>query len=93
MSTKNLVVQEILTYEGLYRLTKMMGLFSDGLKCNGVLKLVRGFPEQFVSLFTYTGLSAEDVLDSVCSVRCAPRDEVMLSFFQQYIRSCTEYGK
>ena len=93
MSTKNLVVQEILTYEGLYRLTKMMDLFSDGLKSNGVLKLVRAFPEQFVSLFTYTGLSAEDVLDTVCSVRCTPGDEVVLSFFKQYIRSCTEYGE
>jgi len=93
VSTK---AQDILIYEGLYKVTKMVDEFYEGLKSVGILKLIRAFPEEFCRLFTYTGLSADEVIEKVLlhsDVEKEPEVELVISFFKRYIRSCNEEGE
>ena len=60
------------------------------------MKVLCAFPEEFVSLFTYTGLQPSDVIDAVYiheDVTLQRGDHVVLSFLNSYIRECGEDGK
>ena len=58
-----------------------------------MLDLIRGYPDLFVSLFTYTGLSSTDVLEAVYVGEDIREDRTILSFFSRYISECSESGK
>lgn len=52
----------------LYSIQPVLDHLSEGLKECGILKLMRMFPECFISLFVSTGdLSKEDVLEALCT--------------------------
>ena len=58
-----------------------------------MLDLIRGYPDLFVSLFTYTGLSSTDVLEAVYVGEGIRENRTILSFFSRYISECNESGK
>ena len=85
----------MLTYEGLYKMSKVLDQFCDGLKGLKILKLVRAFPEEFAALFMYIGLTKEDVIDALYleNERLHPDEQTVLSLLMRYIRGCSEHGK
>lgn len=66
MSTKEVIAQEILCYDAVGRVSKLLDQFSSGLRPTGLLEIMKLFPELFVHLFTYTAcVSPSVVLDSI----------------------------
>ena len=65
MSNKEIILHEILSFEGIARITKMLDQLGDGLKTLGVLCMMKLFPNKFVHLFTHTSVTVEDVLSSL----------------------------
>ena len=97
MSTKEVIAQDIITHEALYKASKLLDQFCDGMKKLPVLRLVRQYPELFSSLLAYTGnIVADEVLDAVFvhdSTELHPGDEVTVKFLKQYLQECSQEGK
>ncbi len=59
--------------------------------------LMRAFPEQFLSLFTYTGsLATEDVIDALVvspEANMTEHDKLVLKFLRSYIANCNQDSK
>ena len=90
LSTKNLIAQDITTYEGLYKTTQLLDQLCDGLKKAGVLHIIRAFPNEFLSTFVYTKITAEDVL-SIMNVPWE-QDGMLMTYFNQFIHESDETG-
>ncbi len=55
-----------MAYDSIGRISRMLDQFSTGLQAMGVLKVIRSFPNLFISLFVYTGcVSPEDVAKAI----------------------------
>ncbi len=96
VTTNDVVAQDILTYEAVYKVSKLLDQFREGLKTLRIRKLIQAFPEEFAGLFTYTGLEPSDVLDALSihrDVVLQPGYTIVLSFFHRYIQECNENGK
>ena len=66
MSTKNIIGQQVLCYDSVVRIAKLLDQLCDGLRDGGLLKVVRAFPEIFSPLFTYTAcVGSKDVLEAI----------------------------
>ncbi len=97
VSTKDLIAQDILTHEAIYKNSKLLDQFCDGLKRTPVFCLMRAFPEEFLPFFTYTGcLAAADVVDALVvspEAKITEHDELVLKFLRSYIENCNQEGK
>ena len=51
MSNKEVIVEEITSFEGIGRVSKMLDQLSEGLKSLGVLRPIKLFPEQFAVIY------------------------------------------
>ncbi len=66
MANRDIVCQEILCFEAIFKQSKLVDQFCDGLRNAGILKAIRAFPDLFVRLFTYTGdISSKSVLEAI----------------------------
>ena len=94
MSNKELILQEILAYEGITRIAKMLDQFMEGLQTLGMLKLMRLFPENFLHLFIYKPLSAITVMECLClpSNVKDPGDAIILKHLNRFIMESSEEG-
>ena len=52
MSNKDVIAQEILCFDAVGRVSKLLDQLCSGLRELGVLNLIRTFPDLFVHLFT-----------------------------------------
>jgi len=93
MSNKEFVLEEILSFEGISRVSKMLDQLAEGLKTLGMLRTVRLFPQNFVHLFTYAAVSATDVLNRLnVPSSLDPGDMVTLSHLRRFIMESSEEG-
>lgn len=94
MSSKDVIAQEVLAYEAMSRVSKLLDQFVDGLRNLGVLKAMRSFPDLFVHLFTYTAnVSTEEVLDTLrCDAVLEPSDAVIFNHLKRFIVEGSEDG-
>ena len=99
MSTKEAIVQDLFTFDALYKRQVLLDQLKEGLKSIGALKLIQTFPNEMLPMFTFQGqLVADDVLEAIDvqvsedSEGLRPEDEVLLRFLQRYIRSLTQSG-
>ena len=94
MSNKEVILEEILSFEGIARITKMLDQLGDGLKTLGVLRMMKLFPNQFVHLFTHTSVTVEDVLSSLkVPPNLESGDLVTISHLKRFIIESSEEGK
>ena len=54
MSTKDVIGQEIMCFESVGCVSKLLDQLCDGLQQLGVLEIMKTFPHLFLPLFTYT---------------------------------------
>ena len=94
MSTKNLILQDVMMYEGLYKITTLLNQFSDGLKRSGVYDVITAYPDIFSTLFTYTELTPVDVVETVYVDQddVHDDDDIIISHLVHYIHECDESG-
>ena len=92
MSNKEDIVEEITSFEGIERVSKMLDQLSEGLKSLGVLRLIKLFPEQFAMLFTHKSLCVEDILTNMRFDKLLPGDTVSVAHLKRFIAESTEKG-
>ncbi|XP_065905382.1 uncharacterized protein [Dysidea avara] len=90
MSSKEVIVEEITSFEGIGRVSKMLDQLVEGLKSLGVFRLMRLFPDQFVNLFVHSCLTAQDVLENMKFSRLRQGDKVAAEHLQKFIVESTE---
>lgn len=78
----------------MYQISKLLDQFCEGMKRLCLLPLIRGFPELFAPLFTFTGdICIEDVKEAVFihsdTVVC-PDDAVTFKFLLRFIQGCEQ---
>lgn len=99
MSTKDAVSHEILCYDAVSRLSKLLDQFSDGLNSTGLLELMKTFPDQFVHLFTYTAcVSPTDVQEAIyvaemSNVECEEDVIIVMDHLTKFITDASEKGQ
>ena len=94
MSNKEIILHEILSFEGIARITKMLDQLGDGLKTLGVLRMMKLFPNKLVHLFTHTSVTVEDVLSSLkVPPNLESGDLVTISHLKRFIMESSEEGK
>ena len=91
METRDIIGQEIIYFEAVFKVSKLLDQFCDGLRDAGILKAVRAFPCLFICLFTYTGdVSSESVLEALIVDEKVPK--VLVDFLTKYILEADEKG-
>ena len=66
MTKKDMIGQEVLVFDAIASVAKLLDQMCDGLRSLGVLHVVHAFPELFLHLFTYTAcVISSEVLGSV----------------------------
>ena len=96
METKDIVAQEVLSYDALYRRSVLLDQFKQGLEEVGILRLITQFPNEMSSLFTFTGdLTNEEVIDAVYvvdDVVLSDDDSAVMSLFVRFIQTLNSSG-
>ena len=88
VSTKDIIAQDILTHEAVYKHAKLLDQMCDGLKETLVYKLVMEFPQLFEPLFTFLRqISAEHVLDAIYTdqVELTPNDPLLMKYLRSFL--------
>ena len=89
MSTKDIVAQEILSHEAIYKIAKLLDQFCDGLKAVQLLGLVRAFPVVFSPLFTYSGdIDGREVAERLFvdkETELTRQNEIIMDFLHKYL--------
>ena len=63
MSNKEFILEEILSFEAISRISKMLDQFVESLNSLGLFKIMWLLPKNFVHIFTYRAVSTSDVLN------------------------------
>ena len=93
MSNKEFILEEILSFEAISRISNMLDQFAEGLKTLGLLKIMRLFPKNFVHLFTYRAISTSDVLNCLhVPENLDAGDDVTLMHLRRFITDSSEEG-
>ena len=86
-----MIVEEVVAFEAVYKLAKLLDELCEGLKHFRVLRTMRTFPNLFVHLFTYTAsVTSADVLGAICVPQGA--DESVTEFMTSFINDLDENG-
>lgn len=95
MSSKDVIAQEVLAYEAIGRISKILDQFVDRLRSLGILQAMRSFPELFVHLFTYTAnVTPVDVLDTFkCDDNLDPCNSITYNHLKRFIMEASEDGR
>ena len=65
-----MIGHEIIAYDAIGRISKLLDQLGSGLQSLGLLKVMRAFPKLFLPLFVYTGcISPCDVLEAIIICR------------------------
>lgn len=95
-ANRDVVAQEIVAHEAIYKLSKLLDQFCERMKKLRLLPLIRCFPEMFAPLFTFTGnISVNEVLEALFihdETVVHPDDEKTFAFLQEFIRGCSRKG-
>lgn len=94
VSSKDIIAQEILSFEAVGRVSKLLDQFMDGLRTLGVLQAMCCFPEKFIHLFIYTAnVSAADVLETLYYDGVLdPSDAATFNHLTRFIIEGSEHG-
>ena len=77
-------------HEALFKISKLLDQFKDGLNQAKMLKIIQNFPERFSPLFICEGsVTADNVISALCT---SDRDTITVGFLHQYIRALSEKG-
>lgn len=91
-----MIAQQVLTHEAIYKITKLLDQFCEGLKQLRILQLIRSFPDLFTPLFTFTGDISSEVVSEAIFIRDGTQlhsdDKVTLSYLQTFIKTCDQQG-
>lgn len=87
-------MEEIVLYEYVGRISKVLDQPCEGLKTLGLLRVMRAFPHIFKTLFTTTtNISSSDVLECLEIPRNLSSDDtITISCLRQFICEATEEG-
>ena len=92
MATKDGIWQEIMLFDALTSVSKLLDQLSSGLSSLGVLHVMRAFPDLFVHLFTYTAnVTSAEVLDAL-HVDNDTSDNLIMSYLHKFIENSSEEG-
>ena len=98
MCNRKTVAHEVMQFEAIDRLERVLKPFREGLGSNNLLKVIQAFPPLFVDLFTFSGtlehsqvLEAIYVDESETETRC-DEDEQLLMWVRQYVEQCSTTG-
>ena len=80
-------------HEGLFRISKLLDQFKEGLKQAKILSTVQNFPEQFSVLFTFVGsITSDRVINALCTREFDNTDTMTMGFLYRYIHELSEKG-
>ena len=54
MSNRDVIAQEVMCYEAVFKVSKLLDQLCEGLQNLGILEAIRTFPGIFLYLLTYT---------------------------------------
>ena len=78
-------------HEGLFRISKLLDQFKEGLKQAKILSTVQNFPEQFYVLFTFVGsITSDRVINALCTREFDNTDTMTMGFLYRYIHELSE---
>jgi len=93
MATKEVIVEEITSYEGIGRISKQLDQLAEGLKSLGILKIMKLFPNQFAQLFIRSAVSSEDVLTNMkFQRRLTDGDKIAAGHLRRFVTESSEKG-
>lgn len=93
LSTKDSIAQDILLNEALIKPKPLLDQIAEGLKCLGVLKLVRAFPVAFGSVFMTQGqLTAQVVKKLLVKPTLIEQQEQVWQCLENFLDVCSEEG-
>lgn len=98
MATKEVISQEIIFYESVGRISKLLDQFCSGLHAVGLLDFMKKFPHLFVHLFTYTACACSStVLECIYVDEETPIDYeddviVIMDHLKKFISDASEEG-
>ena len=95
MSNKDIVGQEVLLFDAIASIAKLLDQLCDGLRSLGVLRVMRAFPDLFLHLFTYTAcVTSSEVLEAIYideeKTDVQPCDTVVMSHLNHFITEASE---
>ena len=94
MTTRHVIGQEIVYYEAVFKISKLMDQFCEGLRNAGILKAIRLFPDLFIRLLTYTGaVCTESVLQAIQVPQEEAPSEALMCHLRKFITEAPEEGK
>ena len=92
-----MIAQEILTHEAIFKISKLLDQFYEGLKKLRILQLIRAFPDLFAPLFTFTGDISSEMVSEALFIKdesdLHPGDRKILGFLQTFIHACDQTGE
>ena len=96
METKDVIWQEIMLFDAITSISKLLDQLSSGLRSLGVLCVMRAFPDLFIHLFTYTAnVTSIEVLDTLYvnkDIELLPSDNMIMSHLRKFIEISSEQG-
>ncbi len=98
MNNRNTVASEIMQFEAIDRLERVLKPFREGLQTNHLLDVVQLFAPLFVDLFTFSGtLQCAQVLDAIFVQESQSNDrddedEQLVVWVRQYVQECSSEG-
>lgn len=90
MSTKDSVAQDVMTYEGLYKVAPFLDQIATGLRSGGLLQSIQSYPLLFAPLFMNTGeVTVDDVLQAIYvdedETEMRPPEHIAIGFLQRFV--------
>ena len=87
MSNKDVIGQEVLFFDAIACVAKLLDQVCDGLQSLGVLRIMRAFPDLFLHLFTYTAnVTSSDVFEAIFvdedKTNMQPMDTVIMGYIR-----------
>ena len=94
---KDAIAHEIIQFEAVDNVEKVVSQLRQGLASTGVLDVMRAFPEAFVEMLTFTrDPTAQDVLEALYvdenETVYAENDTVILAWIHKYIEESDTEG-
>lgn len=99
MDTRDVIIQNVCTYELIVKRKTQLDQLSEGLSPLGFTNFLSTFTEELKCLFVkgiYVDLTAEDLLSLIVVVPQVPQQGVgakSYEYFMMYVKSLNELGK
>ena len=91
MANRHVIAQEIVSYEAVFKVSKLLDQLCEGLQNLGILQAIRTFPEFFFHLLTYTAsASSVDVLEAIYTEH---DDDLNFSIVKRFVEEASEKSK